>query len=412
MSTGYWLTNVRLESGFCLEHGEVVGTTTENCRIRIENGVIAEIVSSEQPIETELPCLDGEDLLLLPAFREMHIHLDKTYYGGPWQACMPATSVFDRIKEEEELLLRQLPTAQARAEALIQLVAKHGATHIRTHCNIDPVVGLRNLAATKAALAGYEGVISSEIVAFPQHGLLRSESVALMKAALQEGATIVGGVDPATVDENIEKSLNTIIELAVASGSGVDLHLHDGGQLGIHTMRQLAALVVEARLQGKAMVSHAFALADVAPAEAADVAAELAYAGIGIASTVPIDMPTIPIPLLHEKGVSVCLGNDSITDHWDPFGTGDLLQKASRMAERFGWSDERSLAEALGFITGGKKPLSPNGERVWPAVGDEASMVLVQASCAAEAVARRAKRRAVLAKGQVISGSIRQAGLR
>lgn len=65
---------------------------------------------------------------------------------------------------------------------------------------------------------------------------------------------------------------------------------------------------------------------------------------------------TIPITLLREKGVKVSLGDDSITDHWSPFGKGDSLEKAGTLAERFGLSDERSLGQTLGFITGGVTP--------------------------------------------------------
>lgn len=39
---------------------------------------------------------------MLPAFKEMHIHIDKTYYSGPWKACMPAESIFTRFNEEEK----------------------------------------------------------------------------------------------------------------------------------------------------------------------------------------------------------------------------------------------------------------------------------------------------------------------
>lgn len=114
----------------------------------------------------------------------------------------------------------------------------------------------------------------------------------------------------------------------------------------------------------------------------------------------------MPYPILKQQGVNVSLGDDSITDHWSPFGQGDSLEKAGRLAERCGWSNERALAETLGFITGGKLPLSKEGERLWPMAGDEATAVLVHASCSSEAVARRAKRQAVLFRGGVASGSL------
>ncbi len=406
MTQSSWLTNIRLESGYQYDpSGLVTGTETALCHVRVQGGKIAEIVSADTPIHDDLPKLDVRNRLMLPALKEMHIHIDKTYYGGPWKACTPnPRGIFSRIEEERELLPRLLPTAQLRAEKMLELLLRNGHTHIRTHCNIDPVVGLKNLEATMAAIESYNGKLTAEVVAFPQHGLLRSESVGLVREAMRRGAKLVGGVDPATVDENIEKSLNTMIELAVEANADLDVHLHDPGSLGIFTFKRLAALTREAGWQGRVTISHALALGDIPLDEAAEVAEMLADLGISITSTVPINRPTIPIPLLQEKGVAVSLGNDSITDHWSPFGTGDTLEKASRLAERFRRMDERSLGETLGFITGGVTPLNRSGEQVWPKVGDEANVILVEASCSAEAVARRTKPSAVLYQGQVVAG--------
>lgn len=76
------------------------------------------------------------------------------------------------------------------------------------------------------------------------------------------------------------------------------------------------------------------------------------------------------------------------------------------MAERFNWIDEQSLAQTLGFITNGKTPLDQEGKRVWPKVGDEASMVFIEATCSAEAIARRSKRQAVMYKGNIVAGEL------
>ncbi|WP_171687623.1 amidohydrolase family protein [Paenibacillus planticolens] len=406
MTSTYWLTNVCLESGYRYENGRIAGTETEICHLLIEEGKITQIVSADTTLDSDLSQQDAKNLLLLPAFRDMHIHIDKTYYGGPWKACSPPVNIFTRLKEEETLLTQLLPTARERAEAMLGLLQKNGTTHVRSHCNIDPYIGLKNLEATLQAFETYAGKLSGEIVAFPQHGLLRSNVVEMAREALRMGATSMGGVDPATVDLNIEKSLHTIMELAVEADADVDVHIHDPGHLGIFTFKRLAALTEEAGWQGRVTVSHALGLADVPVELQSEVADMFAQLGIAITSTVPINRATIPIPLLKQKGVSVSLGDDSITDHWSPFGQGDSLERVGRLAERFRWSDERSLAEALGFITGGKLPLSAEGVRVWPAVGDEASAVLVHAGCSAEAVARRAERQAVLYRGNIVSGSL------
>ncbi|MFE4760336.1 amidohydrolase family protein [Bacillus mycoides] len=405
--TLYWLTNVKLETGYTYEEAKISQTETEICSLLIEDGRIKRIISGIAQEEGTLT-FDANRLLVLPAFEEMHIHIDKTYYSGPWKACMPAENIFTRFNEEKTILPKQLATAQDRAENMLELLLRNGATNIRTHCNVDPVIGLRNLEATLAALGTYKDRLSGRIVAFPQHGLLRSNSMQLVKDAMRMGAQLVGGVDPATVDNDIEKSLHTIMDIAVEFNADVDIHLHDTNSLGTFTMKRLASLTEEAGWQGRVTISHALGLGGVTDKEAEEVAERLAALKIDITSTVPIGKQVIPIPLLDKKGVKVSLGNDSITDHWSPFGTGDMLQKANRLAERFGWSDERSLGKALRFITGGKETLNNEGKRVWPNVGDEASFVLTNATCAAEAVARQTEKRVVMYKGNVVIGDLDQ----
>ncbi|MGM7719889.1 amidohydrolase [Metabacillus sp. Hm71] len=403
-TNAYWLTNVRLETGYHYENGKVTGTETERFHVRIEDGKINEMVLADTSLETNLPKRDANHYLMLPSFRDLHIHIDKTYYGGPWKApTIPTKGLLTRLEEEEELLPRLLPVAEERAKKIVDLLLHSGSTHIRTHCNVDPVIGLKNLEATLQAVKAYKGKASVEVVAFPQHGLLRSQSVPLVREALRSGATLVGGVDPASIDENIEKSLQTVMELAVETNANIDLHIHDPGHLGIFTFKRLAALTEEAGWQGRVTISHALAFADISAKEASEVAELLAHQGISITSSVPIGR-TIPIPILHEKGVEVSLGDDSITDHWSPFGKGDSLEKAGTLAERFGLSDERSLGQTLGFITGGVTPLNKEGKQIWPNVGDDANLVLVDASCSAEAIARRARRVAVLFKGNLAAG--------
>ncbi|UHA74879.1 amidohydrolase family protein [Paenibacillus sp. 481] len=418
-----WIKNVRLEQGFATEDGVVVGTETTLNNVYMEAGKITRVeavggssrlagdvpvpVQYEESTQQEgVPHFDAQGLLMLPAFKEMHIHIDKTYYGGPWKAVRPAASIFDRFAEERELLPKQVPTARHRAEKMLELMLGYGATHIRTHCNVDPIIGLQNMEATLQALDTYAGKLSAEIVAFPQHGLLLSDSVQRVREAMRMGATHVGGVDPATVDGNIDKSLHTIMEIAVEANAGVDIHIHERDHLGIYSMRKLAELTEQAGWQGRVTVSHAFGFAGVAAGVAGELAARFAELDINVTSTIPIGAIQMPIPLLREKGVRVELGNDSITDHWSPFGTGDMLEKANRMAELYRYADELSLARALECITGGITPLNESGQQVWPAVGAEANAVFVEASCSAEAVARRSPRRAVMYQGKVVAGSL------
>lgn len=406
-NTPYMLLNVRLESGYMYEKGQVVATETVLRNIQIDNGIITKIEEPKTPFYN-VAAFDAKGMLLLPSFKEMHIHLDKTYYGGPWRAGADRTSIFDMIEFEETLLTELLPTAQDRAEKLIGLILSYGSTYVRSHCNIDPIVGLKNLESLNRALENYSDKLSYEIVAFPQHGLLRSDVNELIREAMQLGATHVGGLDPSKVDGNMEKSLQSMVQVAVDFNAGIDIHLHEGGETGISAINRLADLTEEAGLEGKVTISHAFSLASLSESQGMELASRLSSLGISIASTVPIGKLVMPIPLFQKQGVNVLLGTDSITDHWSPFGIGDILQKAHLAAQLYNWSNEYKLSRALSLATGGVTPLDEVGNQVWPKIGDNATAVLVHASCSAETVARLPERVVVLHKGNFSSGSLEE----
>lgn len=404
MSSSYWLTNVCLEKGFRYENGVVIGTETENCHLLVENGKIAKIISADTLPDDQLPKKDVDNLLALPSFIEKHVHLDKTISGEKWRAVTPVASIFERFEIEKRVLPSLSTTTKERAKALIEILLQAGSTHIRTHVDIYQEAGLTNFFEIQEALADYEGKLSSEIVAFPQHGLLRNNCADLVREAVRNGASLVGGVDPANVDGNMEKSLQQMMEIAVEGNADIDLHLHDPGKLGLETIKRLAQLTEESGWQGRVAVSHAFALADMGEGEADEMAQMLSDLGISIITSVPIGRTIPPVNFLHNKGVQVAVACDNIFDSWSPFGNGDILERASRLAELTGRSTEQKLAETLGFITGGITPLNINGQQAWPKVGDDASIVFTEASCSAEAIARRSNRPAVMYRGKLVSG--------
>jgi cytosine/adenosine deaminase-related metal-dependent hydrolase len=408
MQGSYWLKNVRLESGYRRENERVVGTETELCHLLIEDGTIKKIVKAEELIADHLPVKDAHGLLLIPSFIEKHVHLDKTYMGNEWRACIPAANVIERCEIEKNILASIPCSTKERAESLLEVLLASGSTHVRTHVDIYPEVGIQNLVGVQQALETYSNKLSSEIVAFAQHGLLRSESAQLLREAVRNGAGIVGAVDPATVDNNIEESLVTLMDIAVEGNADIDLHLHDPGHLGTFTMKRLANLTMQAGWEGRVAISHAFGLGDVSKEEAVEVAGILKEAGISIVTSLPAGRSIPPVNLLDELGIVVEVGNDNIYDSWWPTGNGDVLERAGRLIERFRWTNEVALSQALKYITGGKTSLDKEGNKVWPKAGDAANMILVDASCSAEAIARRSKRKAVFYKGNIVSGSLTQ----
>ncbi|CRK81860.1 amidohydrolase [Neobacillus massiliamazoniensis] len=406
MRSVYWLTNVRLETGYIKDENGVYETKTELHQLKIEDGKIVEIHKNGEEIPAGEVKVDGKGLLAVPTFKEMHNHLDKTYLSIDWKSCIPVKNLKERLYLEALELEELEPTTKQRASAMIDLILSSGSTHIRTHVNIDPYIGLKNLEGVLAALEDYSDRLTYEVVAFPQHGLLTENVIPLMKEAMRSGATLVGGLDPAGIDRNIEKSLYETMNLATEFNADIDIHLHDGGHLGFYTVDKFAEMVEEAKWHNRAAVSHAFSLGEVPMQQAEDLADRLSALGMSIMSTIPITKSLPPIEMLDKKGVKVFLGCDGFYDSWAPFGTGDVLEKVTKYCELYRKSDERSLAQAMKYATGGPTPLNRKGKVTWPLAGDEASLVLVHASCSAEAVARTSKREAVIFKGKVVSGQL------
>ncbi|HEG0692901.1 TPA: amidohydrolase family protein [Escherichia coli] len=369
----YYLDNVLLETGFDYENGVAVQTRTARQTVEIQDGKIVALRENKQHPDATLPHYDAGGKLMLPTTRDMHIHLDKTFYGGPWRSLnRPAgTTIQDMIKLEQKMLPELQPYTQERAEKLIDLLQSKGTTIARSHCNIEPVSGLKNLQN------------------------------------LQAGAHYVGGLDPTSVDGAMEKSLDTMFQIALDYDKGVDIHLHETTPSGVAAINYMVETVEKTpQLKGKLTISHAFALATLNEQQVDALANRMAAQQISIASTVPIGTLHMPLKQLHDKGVKVMTGTDSVIDHWSPYGLGDMLEKANLYAQLYIRPNEQNLSRSLFLATGDVLPLNEKGERVWPKAQDDASFVLVDASCSAEAVARISPRTATFHKGQLVWGSV------
>lgn len=372
----------------------------------ISDGVIKEV--AEAVPEDAKDVADAKGYLALPSLADNHIHLDKGHYGGKWQAVVPMNGVSERIVEEQGFLKDFLADTPKRAQALIDLLTGNGATFLRVQVNVDPVIGLDNFMIIKEVLEKNKHKLDYEIVAFPQHGTLTAEELGLLTRAMEdESIEVLGGLDPATIDRDIEKSLRTVFDLAVKYNKQVDIHLHDRGTLGNFEINRIVDYTIASGLQGKVRISHALSLADVCGTELEKTVKGLKEAGIAINTTVPIGTKVLPIPFLRSRGVAVNVVSDCINDHWSPFGSGDPVERARRAAEVFSMNDEVSLSKALGLVTNGLTPLDDEGNMAWPKAGDKANILFARAEASAHLVARVCPERVVMFKGSFVSGEFK-----
>lgn len=392
--------NVRLETGFTYEGEDVIATKTALFSVEIENGKIKKV----GPNQSNANAIDARGMLMLPSFKDMHIHLDKTFYGGQWQAIRRgAGGVKGMIALEQKILPEMLKTSTYKAEKMIELLQSKGSTFARSHVNIEPTSKLESLEHLQKALENKKNVFGAELVAFPQHGVFYTESVPYLKEAAKMNIDFIGGVDPYSIDGAIEKTIDFTVQLALDHHKGIDIHLHESGESGLKTINYLMDKVNEnPALKGKTYLSHCFALARLDKAKQEEMAEKLAAAQIGIVSTIPFGGLIMPIPTLMKAGVKVMTGNDSIVDHWNTFGTGSVLQKANLAAQLYGYSTEFGLSRMLKLATAGVLPLDDKGGQQWPKAGDEACLVFIDASCSAEAVSRISPVKSLVYQGNVV----------
>lgn len=346
------------------------------------------------------PVQPGRGLLALPGLIDGHIHLDKTFLGLPWQSHRPDAGVAGRIAAEKAQIAGIAEPMALRARRLVEAIAARGTTAIRTHVDVDTGSGLAGLEALLRLRAEVAHLLSIQIVAFPQSGVLHHARI--LDAAVAAGADVVGGLDPAGIDEDIEAQLAIIFGIAERRGVPIDIHLHDPGELGAFELRRIAARTRAAGLAGRVAVSHAYALGQVDEATLAQTAAALAEAGVAIMTNGPGPEAMPPVKRLVAEGVTVFAGSDNIRDAWSPYGNGDMLERARLIGYRAALLTDAELRLGLDLVTTAPARVMglPDPALVEGAMAD---LVLVEAAGVPEAVAMAPPRALVVKAGRLVA---------
>ncbi|WP_166359957.1 amidohydrolase family protein [Pseudomonas akapageensis] len=388
MNDSCWLRNVRPYGGAAED-------------IRIEAGRIAE---RRPAIASPLAAgdIDGRNQVLTPALVESHVHLDKTLWGQPWRSNSAGPTLKDYIANERQVL-REIDTPIAqRAGALLENCIARGSLRMRCHVDIDPEFGLRHVEAMLQLRERYRDLIDLQLVVFPQTGLIsRPGTAELMREAMGLGVENVGGLDPCGIDNDPIAQLDFVFDLAREHNRGIDIHLHDKGELGLWQIALIADYTERFQRQGRVMISHAYCLGMEPWARVLPLAERLAALGISLMSSAPADCPIPPFLALQQAGVNLCLGSDGIRDAWSPMGNGDMLERAMLLAFRFDLNKDEQLAAAFDAATvNGARALGLDDYGL--AVGQPADFLLLPVQTLGEAVVARPQRQ-VYRAGKLIA---------
>ncbi|POO53831.1 amidohydrolase family protein [Agrobacterium rosae] len=347
--------------------------------------------------------------LLVPGFVEGHIHLDTSFYGDTWMPHRPCTKGFDvheRVAFQAENIAIAAPMDK-RARDQLDLCIGNGTLHMRSHVMVDGSVGLESLETILAVREDYKDLIDIQLVAFPQSGILKSPGTPdLLDEAIKLGADLVGGLDPASFDRDVNGHLDVVFGVAEKHGVDIDIHLHDAGSMGAFTIEEICARTVALGMQGHVAVSHAYGLGDLAPDAARKIAATIARSGVSIMTNAPGNHNFPPVALLRQEGVTVFSGSDNIRDSWWPYGDGDMLHRAEIIGYRSGFYTDDELKAAFDIVSSeGAKALRLNNYGVH--VGAKADFVTLAATCIPEAVVAFPKNHRVFRGGKMVANGNR-----
>ncbi|MEV7280071.1 amidohydrolase [Streptomyces sp. NPDC093111] len=359
---------------------------------------------SDGPAPRGAKVVDGGGRIALPSLVDAHIHPDKTTWGGSWVSRRPASGIADYVAQDVELFRSQRRPVAERAYGLMSHAVARGTRAMRAHADVAPAYGLAGVQGVADARARLRHALDVQIVAFPQHGVIRTPGTAkLLEDAARQGLVdMIGGIDPIGFDQALDEQLDLVFGIADRHGVGVDIHLHDRGEKGIKAMRGIIERTRALSLAGRVTVSHVFCLPALSDRELGAIAADLGAQDIALTTVAPSDSLVLPIARLREHGVRVGLGSDGVRDSWSPFGNADMMHRAHLL----GWvTDVRlddELTDCYGVAAhGGADVMGLPHADLRP--GAPADFVLVRGECLPQVVVDMPRRDLVVHGGVVVA---------
>lgn len=340
--------------------------------------------------------------LALPALANLHAHADRAFTVTSFRPRSLADALAASAKARAAFTTADV---QRRATMFLERSLAHGVTRVRSHTDVDPVVGMKSMEGVLAAKSAMAGRIDVDVIAFStsRNDLPQPDAVSRLRDAIDRkpdflGLSINSAADP-------KRALDALLDLAEASDLPVDLHI-DEHLLADKMVAPMAVDMVTARgLGARITFSHLCALAMLDPPSAGKLIDGIANAGITVIALPETNLflqdrgDTTPrrrgITLARElsaAGVKVRFGTDNVRDWFFPFGDGDMLGTALFAAVAAGVDND---AELIAGLCDGRAALSP---------GEPADLVLVPASSIEDAIARRPAGRIVFKAGRQVAG--------
>lgn len=375
-----------------LADGEAAREPTD---IAIANGRIAAIARG---IEHAGQSMDAGGRLVSAGLVESHFHLDKARILDRVAALEDrrATDYMKRTSAVKHTFT--VEDVYARASATLEQCLVNGVTHMRTHVEVDPNVGLRGFEAIERLARDYAWAIDLELCVFLQEGLTGVPGAEEnLLAALERGVRVIGGAPRYDTDRAAQ--IRRIFELARAYDADVDIHL-DGGHT-THDMDIFLVCDLTDRIGwgGRVAIGHGNKYSCLPPQQLAALGRRLAASGVAVTVLPATDLFTSGRHLEHsvirgvadanaliEQGANCSIATNNVLNPFTPYGDCSLVRIANLYANVVQRCSERDLAECFAMVsTRPARILRLHDYGV--AVGKPADLVVWNAATPAEVIA-------------------------
>ena len=355
--------------------------------------------------------IDAEGNLVTESFVNPHLHLCKVYtrqmmddealtgyHAEGMGKAMTTIELAARVKEKyaEEWIIKNVRRALAQA-------ALHGNTHIRAFADVDSKARLEGMKALIRAREEFKGVVEVQVCAFAQDGLAREAGASeLMRQAMEMGADVAGGIPWIEYTEaDIRGHVNEIFDLAQEFDKDVSMLVDDAGDAGLRSLEVMAVEAIRRGWQGRALAHHARAMELYPQPYFQKIAALLKKAQMAVVSDPHTGPLHARVKELLEEGVTVCLGQDDISDGYYPFGRNNMLEVAFLAAHLLWMTTNRELETLYDMITvNAARAMNINDHSL--KIGAPANMVVLSAPNVLESLREHHAPLYVISHGKLI----------
>ena len=321
-----------------------------------------EFVAIQPGLPAEGEVIDVGGRLVTPGFVETHIHLDKSCLLD--RLSSQRGGLNEAIGEVARLKAEWTPDdVYHRAKRTLEKCVANGTTRMRTHLEVDPVIGLRSLEGILLLVDEFRWAMDIEICIFPQEGLLNNPGTdELMVQALGQGGSVVGAA-PYT-DSDPHGQIDRVFEIAREFDIDIDMHLDFGPDADSLDLDYVCGLTERFGYGGRVAIGHVTKLSTLPADRLQQATRRLADAGVAVTVLPATDLYLMgrhqehsmmrgvaPVHRLLEHGVNCSLSTNNVLNPFTPFGDCSLVRMANLYANVCQVGDQDGLRECFEMVT-------------------------------------------------------------